>query len=148
MLHRSIMLHAEDRIHELIVRLQTDPAPLARETLLNELTQIEASVHEVAHSVVDYQHVMDELDDNILVADKDEVVLYVNDAYIRHTGIAPEQILGKLWDCSENYVDNNTLTVYIRRLRRKIENDPSEPRRIVTVRRMGYKWSTSGAGTP
>mgnify|MGYP002227809013 CR=1 FL=1 len=31
---------------------------------------------------------MDELDDNILVADKDEVVLYVNDAYIRHTGIA------------------------------------------------------------
>ena len=62
--------------------------------------------------------------------------------------LAPEQILGKLWDCSENYVDNNTLTVYIRRLRRKIEDDPSEPRRIVTVRRMGYKWSTSGAGTP
>lgn len=56
--------------------------------------------------------------------------------------------MGKLWDCSENYVDNNTLTVYIRRLRRKIEDDPSEPRRIVTVRRMGYKWSTSGAGTP
>ena len=63
--------------------------------MLDELTEIEASVHEVAHSVVDYQHVMDELDDNILVADKDEVVLYVNDAYIRHTGIAPEQILGK-----------------------------------------------------
>ena len=62
--------------------------------------------------------------------------------------LAPEQILGKLWDCSENYVDNNTLTVYIRRLRRKIEDEPSEPRRIVTVRRMGYKWSTSGAGTP
>ena len=62
--------------------------------------------------------------------------------------LAPEQILGKLWDCSKNYVDNNTLTVYIRRLRRKIEDDPSEPRRIVTVRRMGYKWSTSGAGTP
>lgn len=62
--------------------------------------------------------------------------------------LAPEQILGKLWDCSENYVDNNTLTVYIRRLRRKIEDDPSEPRRIVTVRRMGYKWGTSGAGTP
>lgn len=95
MLHRSIMLHAEDRIHELIVRLQTDPTPLERETLLAQLTQIEASVHEVAHSVVDYQHVMDELDDNILVADKDEVVLYINEAYSRHTGIQPEQILGK-----------------------------------------------------
>ena len=95
MLHRSIMLHAEDRIHVLITRLRESAAPPERQALLDELTEIEASVHEVAHSVVDYQHVMDELDDNILVADKDEVVLYVNDAYIRHTGIAPEQILGK-----------------------------------------------------
>ncbi len=95
MLHRSIMLHAEDRIHALITRLRESAAPPERQALLDELTEIEASVHEVAHSVVDYQHVMDELDDNILVADKDEVVLYVNDAYIRHTGIAPEQILGK-----------------------------------------------------
>jgi len=89
MLHRSIMLHAEDRIHVLITRLRESAAPPERQALLDELTEIEASVHEVAHSVVDYQHVMDELDDNILVADKDEVVLYVNDAYIRHTGIAP-----------------------------------------------------------
>ena len=55
--------------------------------------------------------------------------------------LSPEQILGKLWDCDENYVDNNTLTVYIRRLRKKIEDDPGEPKRIVTVRRMGYKWN-------
>ena len=56
--------------------------------------------------------------------------------------LSPEQILSKLWDCNENYVDNNTLTVYIRRLRTKIEDDPSDPKRIVTVRRMGYKWNT------
>lgn len=56
--------------------------------------------------------------------------------------LSPEQILGKLWDCNENYIDNNTLTVYIRRLRTKIEDDPGEPRKIVTVRRMGYKWNT------
>lgn len=56
--------------------------------------------------------------------------------------LSPEQILGKLWDCSENYIDNNTLTVYIRRLRTKIEDDPGAPRKIVTVRRMGYKWNT------
>lgn len=56
---------------------------------------------------------------------------------------SPEQLLGKLWDCSEKYVDNNTLTVYIRRLRTKIEDDPGRPRRIVTVRGMGYKWNTS-----
>ena len=55
--------------------------------------------------------------------------------------LSSEQILGRLWDCDEKYVDNNTLTVYIRRLRTKIEDDPSEPKMIVTVRGMGYKWS-------
>jgi len=54
--------------------------------------------------------------------------------------LSPEHILGKLWDCNENYVDNNTLTVYIRRLRTKIEDDSSKPEKIVTVRRFGYKW--------
>ena len=54
--------------------------------------------------------------------------------------LTSEQILAKLWDCNENYVDNNTLTVYIRRLRTKIEDNPSEPEMIVTVRGIGYKW--------
>lgn len=56
--------------------------------------------------------------------------------------LSPEQILNRLWDCDENYIDNNSLTVYIRRLRTKIEDDPGNPKRIVTVRRMGYKWIT------
>jgi len=54
--------------------------------------------------------------------------------------LSAKQILSKLWDCDQNYIDNNTLTVYIRRLRKKIEDDPSKPKIIVTVRRMGYKW--------
>ena len=57
--------------------------------------------------------------------------------------LSAEQILSKLWDCDENYIDNNTLTVYIRRLRSKIEDNPSEPKMIQTVRRMGYKWNTN-----
>ena len=56
--------------------------------------------------------------------------------------LSAEQILGKLWDCNENYIDNNSLTVYVRRLRTKIEDNPGEPKRIVTVRGMGYKWNT------
>ncbi|MCM1185157.1 MAG: response regulator transcription factor [Lachnoclostridium sp.] len=55
--------------------------------------------------------------------------------------LTKEQILDKLWDCDGNYVDNNSVTVYIRRLRMKIEDNPSEPQMIVTVRRMGYKWN-------
>lgn len=54
--------------------------------------------------------------------------------------LTKKQILNQLWDCEGNYVDSSTLTVYIRRLRMKIEDDPSEPKFLITVRRMGYKW--------
>ena len=57
--------------------------------------------------------------------------------------LSPQQILNKLWDSEGNFVDNNTLTVYIRRLRAKIEDDPANPEMIVTVRRMGYKWNVA-----
>lgn len=57
--------------------------------------------------------------------------------------LSPEQILSKLWDCDEKYVDNNSLTVYIRRLRTKVEDNPADPQKIVTIRRMEYKWNTS-----
>ncbi len=55
--------------------------------------------------------------------------------------LSKEQILDKLWDCEGNYIDNSTLTVYIRRLRIKIEDNPGEPQLLLTVRRMGYKWN-------
>lgn len=56
--------------------------------------------------------------------------------------LSAEQILGRLWDCEGNFIDNKTLTVYIRRLRMKIEDDPGKPEKIVTVRGRGYKWRT------
>ncbi len=55
--------------------------------------------------------------------------------------LSSEQILSRLWDYNESYIDNNSLTVYVRRLRTKIEDNPGEPKRIVTVRGMGYKWN-------
>ena len=60
--------------------------------------------------------------------------------------LSADHILTKLWDCNENYIDKNTITVYIRRLRTKIEDNPGDPQRIVTVRRMGYKWNTLDLG--
>lgn len=41
-------------------------------------------------------------------------------------------------------MDSNTLTVYIRRLRIKIEDNPGDPQMLLTVRRMGYKWNVIG----
>lgn len=63
--------------------------------------------------------------------------------FMKNPGIvlSKESILNSLWDGEGNYIDNNTLTVYIRRLRTKIEDNPSEPQMILTVRRMGYKWN-------
>jgi len=57
------------------------------------------------------------------------------------TVLSKGQILEKLWDKEGNYIDNNTLNVYIRRLRTKVEDNPSDPQMILTVRRMGYKWN-------
>ncbi len=50
-----------------------------------------------------------------------------------------ESILANIWDVNEEYVNDNTLTVYIKRIREKIEDDPNHPRIIQTVRKLGYK---------
>ena len=54
--------------------------------------------------------------------------------------VTREIILSELWDEAGNFVDNNTLSVYVRRLREKVEADPSHPRHLITVRGFGYQW--------
>lgn len=49
-------------------------------------------------------------------------------------------ILDALWDGNGSFVDDNTLSVYIRRLREKVEADPSRPEYLRTVRGLGYRW--------
>lgn len=49
-------------------------------------------------------------------------------------------ILDKLWDGAGNFVDDNTLSVYVRRLREKLEENPSRPEHLKTVRGFGYQW--------
>ena len=51
-----------------------------------------------------------------------------------------ELILDRMWDGNGNYVDDNTLSVNIRRLRNKIEDTPNTPRYLLTERGIGYKW--------
>ena len=53
--------------------------------------------------------------------------------------ITREQLLDKIWDVAGNFVNDNTLTVYIKRIREKIENNPAEPEIIKTIRGIGYK---------
>lgn len=51
-----------------------------------------------------------------------------------------EEILKSLTEGEEAFFDENTLSVYIRRLRGKIENDPKKPKCIITHRGLGYRW--------
>lgn len=53
--------------------------------------------------------------------------------------ITRDRLLGELWDAAGEYVNDNTLTVYIKRLREKIEDDPASPAIIRTVRGTGYR---------
>ena len=53
--------------------------------------------------------------------------------------VTRDMIRDALWDDAGAYVEENTLSVYIKRLRDKLEEDPAEPRLIVTVRGMGYR---------
>ena len=62
--------------------------------------------------------------------------------FLRHDGqvLTRNAILDALWDGNGSYEDDNTLSVYIRRLREKIEREPSRPEHLMTMRGMGYRW--------
>ena len=62
-------------------------------------------------------------------------------AFINSEGklLTRSRLLEEIWDVAGDFVNDNTLTVYIKRLRDKIEDNPAQPKIIVTVRGMGYK---------
>ena len=78
--------------------------------------------------------------------DEQEVVLTALEyrlllIFANHPGqvLSRNQLLERIWDVAGDFVNDNTLTVYIKRLREKLEDDPAQPTLIVTVRGLGYK---------
>ncbi len=61
--------------------------------------------------------------------------------FLNHRGavLSRARLLEAVWDIAGDFVNDNTLTVYIKRLREKIEEDPQNPTVIKTVRGLGYK---------
>ena len=53
--------------------------------------------------------------------------------------LSRNKLLEEIWDIAGDFVNDNTLTVYIKRLREKIEDDPQNPKIIKTIRGLGYK---------
>ncbi len=64
------------------------------------------------------------------------LLMFINN---RGAVLTREQLMGKIWDMAGNYANDNALTVCIKRLRDKIEDDPQEPKIIQTVRGLGYR---------
>ena len=90
----------------------------------------------------------DDFDGKQLRKDGQEVKLTATEirlleAFLAHRNqvLTREQLLAMVWDTYENYVDEKTLNVNVRRLRGKIEDNPQEPDHIRTVFGIGYKWS-------
>ena len=61
--------------------------------------------------------------------------------FANHLGqvLSRNQLLEQIWDVAGDFVNDNTLTVYIKRLREKLEDNPQKPTIIKTVRGLGYK---------
>lgn len=61
--------------------------------------------------------------------------------FLQHKGklVTRENLRDAIWDSAGEYVSDNALNVYVKRLREKVETDPAAPELIVTVRGLGYK---------
>jgi len=64
------------------------------------------------------------------------LLVFINN---RGAVLSRTKLLESIWDIAGEFVNDNTLTVYIKRLREKIEDDPQDPKIIRTVRGLGYK---------
>jgi len=56
--------------------------------------------------------------------------------------VSRDELLQSVWDSSAEWQDPATVTVHVRRLRQKLENDPSEPDHILTVYGVGYRFES------
>ncbi len=110
------------RIHNILRRYSKTNTSLEYKTLRVDI--VKATVHkddeEILLSALEYR-----------------LLLYL----LSNQGIvlSRSQLLEALWDIAGEFVNDNTLTVYIKRLREKIEKDPQNPQLIKTVRGLGYK---------
>ena len=123
------------RLRELLSRIKmvlrrTERSPEGGSTIQIGSLQVNTALGKVYHKDVDV----------LLTALEYRLLLTL----LNHEGqiLSRNQLLEGIWDIGGEFVNDNTLTVYIKRLREKIEDDPAHPEIIVTVRGMGYRIGT------
>lgn len=99
-----------------------------------------------AQSVLEYDGLRVDTDKAVVTRNGGEIYLSALEYRLlliffasRGTVLSRARLLEELWDAAGDFVNDNTLTVYIKRLRDKIEDDPQAPVIIKTVRGLGYR---------
>lgn len=119
------------RIRELLSRIKSVMRRYEKNLVHDNIIQINHLRIDIAHAKV-----MKGSEEVILTAMEYRLLLTL----LQHSGqvLTRNQLLEGIWDISGEFVNDNTLTVYIKRLREKLEEDPSNPVLIKTIRGMGY----------
>ena len=98
------------------------------------------------NTAIEHNHIKVDAAKGIVTKDGDEVFLSALEyrlllVFLNNKGVvmSRNRLLEEIYDIAGEYVNDNTLTVYIKRLRDKIEDDPQNPTFIKTVRGLGYK---------
>lgn len=122
------------KLNELISRINA----LLRRAKLSDTEQTELASNGITIRLQESRVLKDTHEIDLTVAEYRLLCLLMQNP---NRVLTRDVILNKLWDGSGSFVDDNTLSVYVRRLRSKIENDPEKPLYLLTVRRAGYKWN-------
>ncbi|NCU17647.1 response regulator transcription factor [Pallidibacillus pasinlerensis] len=120
------------RIRELISRIRTVLRRYNKQVQSNSIIQLQ----DLQINVLEGKVYKNEVE--VLLTALEYRLLLI---FAKHKGqvLSRSQLLEQIWDVAGDFVNDNTLTVYIKRLREKLEDNPQQPRIIQTVRGIGYK---------
>lgn len=121
--------------------------PFKTRELISRINSVLRRVYKKENSnIIEFKNIKINLNEATVYKDNEKIFLTALEYKIllilfMHPGrvFTRESILAEIWDTEEEYVNDNTLTVYIKRIREKLEVDPANPKIIMTVRGLGYK---------
>lgn len=122
------------RLNELISRIKA----LLRRTGILEISHRELKSNSITIRLEESRVLKEDLEVELTVAEYRLLCLFMQNP---NRVLTRAVILDRLWDGSGSFVDDNTLSVYVSRLRSKIEDEPENPLFLLTARGMGYKWN-------
>lgn len=121
------------KLNELISRINA----LLRRAGLSDTSRMELKSNGITIRLEENRVIKDGFEIELTVSEYRLLCLLIQNP---NTILTRGVILDRLWDKSGSFVDDNTLSVYVRRLRSKIEKNPENPVFLLTVRGVGYKW--------